>query len=290
MMIDNFIRYIADIRRYSQRTVASYRNNLLSFSSWLNSQQLDEGALRPRDINNYIAALMERGLKPNSINQYLASIRSYFDYCCRFENMGTNPAAGVRDVRAPKLLPRYIPGDKMDYLIDNLLPKDTFKRFRTRIVILIFYHTGIRCQELANLKFNDIDINNMYLRVVGKRDKERIIPFGKELAEEIALYRYSMACAIDSNCMNVVQTINGEACTAYQIRQICKLALRRIVPEELAHPHILRHTFATVLMNNGAKIENVRMLLGHASIQTTAIYQHVSINYLRDTYSQIFNK
>lgn len=290
MKIDKFISYIRDIRRYSMRTVQSYNNNLLFFKSWLDSQDLKEQELKPRDINNYIAFLMDRGLKPNSVNQYLASIRSYFDYCCRFEDYSCNPAAGVHDVRTPKLLPKFISEDKMNVLIDKLLPKQTFKQYRTRIAILVFYHCGIRCVEMERLTFHDIDIKNRYLRVLGKRNKERIIPFGEELANELQEYKKIMQQEIKSKCDSLLPTIFGTPCDSFQIRIITKQALLRIVPKELAHPHVLRHTFATVLMNHGAKIENVRMLLGHASCDTTAIYQHVSIRYLQNAYNKYFKK
>lgn len=287
MYVNNFIRYIETIRRYSPRTVGTYSNNLTFFVTWCKSSGRDINALQPKDITAYIVYLAEeRNLQANSINNHLASIRSYFDYCCRFEGLPNNPAAGVRDLRTPKMLPKFISESKMNFLIDHLLPADTFKRMRTRIVVLIFYHTGIRCQELERLTCSDVNLSRCFLRVIGKGNKERIIPFGEELRRELTRY-VSMRPKSDNTFL---QSIYGEALTARQIRRICAIALRRIVPENLAHPHVLRHTFATVMMNHGARIENVRLLLGHASIDTTAIYQHVSVSYLQNIHAQAFKR
>lgn len=290
MFIQNFINHLEKVRRYSSRTVNSYRQNLGYLCDYLASVNLSIDNVSTKQLSGYIMYCMERGLQPKSINQHLASIRSYFDYCCRFEDVKNNPAAGLRDVRTPKTLPRFISEEKMSLLIDHLLPCDTFKQIRARIVVLLFYHTGIRCNELATLTYSHVNLSGDFIKVRGKGDKERYIPFGQELHDE--LIRYFKACPEGSlqGSEGIIKTIWGGACTPFQIRRICKVALLKIVPAELAHPHILRHSFATALMNHGARIENVRLLLGHASCDTTAIYQHVSINYLRTSYSKTFER
>lgn len=287
MYVQNFINYLQKVRRYSQRTVKSYAENLSMFKMWLDKNNIT--SVTSRDIANYVVYMMEtKRLQPTSVNQHLSSLRSYYDYCCRFENVCCNPAAGVRDVRTPKRLPKFITEERMNHLIDNLLPSTDFKRMRTRIIILIFYHCGLRCDELTNLHDNSINLTNDTMKVVGKGNKERIIPFGHELHDEIVHYLKLRAKEVCANCSQFIQTIFGTPCTSFQIRRITKIALLRIVPAPLAHPHILRHTFATVLMNHGARIEYVRLLMGHASADTTAIYQHVSIGYLQNSYNNIF--
>lgn len=286
MFIDGFISYISKVRRYSCRTVKSYAENLQMFSQWLSLNGVED--VQPKHISSYVLYMMEaKKMKPSSVNQHLSSLRSYYDYCCRFEGVAINPAAGVRDVRTPKMLPMFISEDKMNFLIDHLLPSTDFKRMRTRIIILVFYHCGLRCDELTNLRLSDVSLASNYMRVIGKGNKERLIPFGQELHDEIAHY-LQFRNTLCTNSSQFIVTTFGTACTSFQIRRICKLALRRIVPDALAHPHVLRHTFATVLMNHGARIEYVRQLMGHASADTTAIYQHVSINYLQKTYQTIF--
>lgn len=287
MFVTEFLNHIEKVRRYSPRTVETYRFNLSQLVNWCELNNLTLDSINTRDIAAFVMHLAENGLKANSINCYLSSIRSYYDYCCRFECCTVNPAVGFRDLRTTKLLPKFIPEDKMDYLIDNMLPSDTYKRMRTRIIILMFYHTGMRCSELEKLNDTDIDFNRCCIRVMGKGNKERLIPFGEELRNEIMKYvdmrPQSKTCAF-------IQSISGERLTSFQIRRICSIALCRIVPKELAHPHVLRHTFATVLMNHGARIESIKLLLGHSSVNTTTIYEHVSISYLHSIHKIAFGR
>lgn len=285
MYISDFLTYIEKVRRYSLRTVETYAFNLNQLSQWCeeNGKSLDNIVIS--DISQYVLYLADvKQLKATSINNYLASIRSYFDYCCRFQGLERNPAAGFRDLRTPKLLPKFIPERLMNELIDNYLPADTFKQKRARLIILLFYHTGIRCEELKALNVSDVDITRGCIHVIGKGKKERFIPFGQELGDCLSDYIANRPCNNDY----LIQSIGGARLTSFQIRRICSICLERIVPKELAHPHVLRHTFATALMNHGAKIENIRLLLGHASINTTAIYQHVSLAHLRDVHKLAF--
>lgn len=288
MYIDNFISYIRDVRRYSLRTCDSYLFNLNDFNKFLSSCNTTLDTAVAKDVSNYIMFLMEKGLKPTSVNQHLASIRSYYDYCCRFEDVCYNPAAGARDVRTPKRLPSFIPAQSLNFLIDKMLPKYDYKRMRTRIIILIFYHCGVRCNELSTLLDSNVSLQHNYIKVLGKGNKERLIPFGQELHDEISYYLRLRASIDESRGDCLIRTIHGENCTNFQIRRICKIALLRIVPANLAHPHVLRHSFATALMNNGASIEVVKLLLGHASVKTTAIYQHTSISFLLNSYKNAF--
>lgn len=290
MYLKEFINHIEKVRRYSCRTVTSYTNNILALIQYLNSLDKDLDTAHPKDIGQYVEWCMERGLKPSSINQHLSSFRSYYDFCCRFYGTKLNPAAYIRDVRTPKVLPQFITEEKMNYLIDNLLPCDTFKKMRTRIIILLFYHTGMRCKELSNLRMRDVRLDENIIRVIGKGNKERILPFGKELHDELVTYINMRNTELNPFDENLILTIYGTACTDFHIRVITKMALKRIVPEEFAHPHVLRHTFATVLMNHGAKIENVKLLLGHKSVDTTQIYEHVSMRYLRNIYNDNFKR
>lgn len=285
MYINDFLTYIEKVRRYSSRTVETYAFNLNQLAQWCvdNGKALDNITIS--DISQYVMFLAEvKQLKASSINNYLASIRSYFDFCCRFYGSERNPAAGFRDLRTPKLLPKFIAEKKMNELINNYLPSDTFKQKRARLIILMFYHTGIRCEELKSLNVSDVDMSRCCIHVLGKGKKERFIPFGQELRNCLVDYINNRPCCNDF----LIQSISGERLTSFQIRRICSICLQRIVPKELAHPHVLRHTFATVLMNRGARIENIRLLLGHASINTTAIYQHVSLAHLHDVHKLAF--
>ena len=289
MYYNEFLNHIEKVRRYSLRTVNSYRDDLVSFDNFISSIGVTANAVTTRTIYDYISYLADKGMKPTSVNQHLSALRSYFDFCCRFGYATSNPAASVRDMRTPKLLPKFIQEERMNFLIDHLLPSRTYKEMRTRIVILIFYHTGIRCSEMAGLTDASFNLSANYVKVLGKGNKERIIPFGKELHNEITKYISMRNKEFNYKGKGFLLTIWGTRLDNFQIRRICKYALRKIVPDALCHPHVLRHTFATVLMNHGARIENIAKLMGHASIDTTSIYQHVSVSYLRQSYSKAFD-
>lgn len=288
MFYTEFLTHIENVRRYSLRTVNSYRDDLMSFDYYCNSFGLSPDAVLTSDIYNYMGYLVKKGLKSTSVNQHLSCLRTYFDFCCRFGFMAHNPAASVRDMRTPKKLPLFIPEEKMNFLIDNLLPARNYKEYRTRIIILLFYHTGIRCSEMASLTDASFTMSVDFLKVVGKGRKERIIPFGAELHRELTQYIAIRDDYFKGKGKGFLRTVWGCPLDNFQIRRICKYALRKIVPDVLCHPHVLRHTFATVLMNHGARIENIAKLMGHSSITTTSVYQHISITYLRNSYSKAF--
>lgn len=288
MYYSEFLTHIEKVRRYSLRTVNSYRDDLMLFENYCQSIGLSSDNLATRDIYDYMGYMIERGMKPTSVNQHLSCLRSYYDFCCRWGFIENNPAASVRDMRTPKKLPLFIPEEKMNLLIDHLLPCRTYKEYRTRIVILLFYHTGIRCSEMASLTDASFTMSADYLKVIGKGNKERIIPFGAELHRELTQYVALRNDFFKGKGTGFLRTLWGAPLDNFQIRRICKSALRKIVPDALCHPHVLRHTFATVLMNHGARIENIAKLMGHSSITTTSIYQHISITYLRSSYSKAF--
>ena len=286
MFISEFIEYLKKIRRCSNRTYESYQYNLTRLNDWASNRSQSLDTLTARDIKDYMCQLMDEGVQPKSINQFLSSFRSYYDYTCRFCGADNNPAVGIRDVRTPKTLPKFIREEKMNLLIDKLLPATDFKRMRTRIIVLVFYHTGIRCSELAQLTDDDICLSTNCMKIRGKGNKERFVPFGDDLHDELLRYMQMRPAGSSS----FLRSISGQPLTQWQIRIVTKMALLRIVPADYAHPHVLRHTFATVLMNHGAKIERVKLLLGHASVNTTCIYEHVSISSLKQIYNTAFQR
>lgn len=283
MKVQEFINHISKVCNYSQQTCKSYSTTLNDFFAYVAEQEVT-----PKLIMQYIMHKRETGCSAVSCNQYISAIRSYYDYCCRFEGCALNPAAGIRNLKTEKRLPLFISESAMNNLLDNYLRTDTFKRYRTFLVILLFYHTGVRCSELANIKDIDINITKKYVKIYGKGRKERIVPFGDELCYHLQAYTKMRNAEIQQTDGHLFVDINGKQLSNFQIRIITKQALLRIVPAKFAHPHVLRHTFATAMMNHGAKIENIALLLGHESVDTTTIYEHVSINYLQSIHNKVF--
>lgn len=288
-----FLEHIEKICNYSQKTILAYAGDLKQVGDFLTDLGLERiSEVTPNVIADVIMSQREAGKKPQSINRCLSALRSLFEYLCRFCGVSCNPTTAIKNLKTSHVLPLFITESKMDELIDHHLPADTFKQMRTRVAIVMFYHTGIRCQEMANLMDKNIDLQHDTLKVVGKGNKERYIPFGQELKGEIMKYLIIRDNSILSKniCGNFLRSDNGQALTTAQIRVFTKMALLRVVPKIYAHPHVLRHTFATALMNHGASIEAIKLLLGHESVETTAIYEHVSTKKLQSIYKIAFER
>lgn len=288
-----FLYHIKNICNYSQKTILSYESDFNQMAIFLKSIGCDDvREISPSVIADYIIYKREKGLNPRSVNRHLAAARSLFDFLCRFKGLEVNPAHAIKNLKTAKVLPLFITEEKMDLLIDKYLPGNTFKQMRTRIAILIFYHTGIRCTELLRLRDEDVNFIAQTMKVTGKGNKQRYIPFGDELEVEMRKYIDMRDEAILSRNLSrcFMRTQNGEQMTAYQIRKMVRLPLLRIVPKIYCHPHVLRHTFATALMNHGASIEAIKLLLGHESVETTAMYEHVSAAKLKSVYNIAFDR
>lgn len=288
-----FLYHIKNICNYSQKTILSYESDFNQIAIFLKSIGCDDvREISPNVIADYIIYKREKGLNPRSVNRHLAAARSLFDFLCRFKGLEVNPAHAIKNLKTAKVLPLFITEEKMDLLIDNFLPGDSFKQMRTRIAILVFYHTGMRCQELADLSDEKIDFNSSTLKVVGKGNKERFIPFGEELAGEMRKYMILRDVCVSQEKRDRVfmVTDKGERMTSAQIRIMVKIPMMKVLPKIYCHPHVLRHTFATALMNHGASIEAIKLLLGHESVETTAMYEHVSSAKLKSVYNIAFDR
>lgn len=283
-----FLDYLRKVRGFSSRTIETYDFNLNKLYVFLACPQLDFA--KRSDIADFICYLHEQGYNPNTINNYISSITTYYSFVCNFVNTSlTNPCTCIKHVKSGFRLPRFLTEQQMQEVFNNLKAFSGFQGSRESAIIALFYHTGIRCSELQSLSINNVDLSNNTIRVIGKRNKERIIPISNDCrAYLIAWLQYRHD--VISYCDNFFISKQGTELTCKQIRYIVKRCLVRVVPESLAHPHVLRHSFATHLMNKGCNIEYIRALLGHASVITTSIYTHTSIECLQSIYNSIFNR
>ena len=282
-----FVDYLRKVRGFSSRTIETYDFNVNKLCEYLPCMAYE--ATR-NDIADFICYLHEQGYNPNTINNYISSITTYYSFVCNFVNTSlTNPCTCIKHVKSGFRLPRFLTEEQMQQVFANLNQCDDFQCAREAAIIALFYHTGIRCSELQSLTMRDIDFAYNTIRVIGKRNKERIIPFSDDCRKFLVHW-------ITFKMMNIsfsdrfFITKQGTELTCKQIRYIVKRCLVRVVPESLAHPHVLRHSFATHLMNKGCNIEYIRALLGHASVITTSIYTHTSIANLQSIYNSIFNR
>lgn len=283
--IPSFLTFIQKVRRYSSNTVRNYEFALNSWQCFLASSERNLATATLQDAREWVSSLWDEDLQPQTINVRLSAMRSFYEYACRFLGFKENPFLYVRNLKAVKALPRFIDSSELSRLLDSVLARTSWQERRAWLVVLFFFHTGARCKELCDCKISDFDFSLRSLRIVGKGAKERIVPFGSELMGAVASYiRDEHLCSSDF----LFRTKFGEQLEPWQVRLIVKQALSKVVDPGLCHPHILRHSFATALLNSGASIEAIRCLLGHASISTTQIYTHVDFAHLSGVYSKCF--
>lgn len=284
-MIDNFLQYLQAVRRYSPNTLRAYHVSLSQWQSYCTAQGESLESVSVSDLREFACALLSAKLKPQSINNKISAIRSFYFWTSLYLGWTANPTKGWKPMRASERLPLYIEDGKMSAILSALAPALTSKQQRARLAVLFLYSTGARCEEACTLQVKDIDFSNRKLKVLGKGRKYRYIPFGQELLQEMCSYISAHhLCASDP----VFTSVSGQKLEPWQFRRIIKAALSPFLPPAFCHPHILRHSFATTLLNHGADLNSIRLMLGHNSARTTEIYTHVAATPLRRVYDNCF--
>ncbi len=285
-IIERFAQYHRLELNHSQLTVECYRFDVEQFADFL----LRKGYASFADADSGLirAWLVERSGQKNgsrTLRRKLQSLRSLYRYLMRHGIVDNNPAQSIQLAKQPKHLPHYVSAPAMDNLLDQPLGHEDFESVRDRLMVLMLYSTGIRRAELISLTDSDVDTTTKQLRVHGKRDKDRIVPFGDELAREIERYRALRQETIGQVSPFFV-TLRGAPLYPSLVYHVVHNALAMQSDSTQASPHVLRHSFASAMLNNGADLTSVRELLGHESLATTQIYTHISLSQLKQTYQQ----
>lgn len=285
--IDDFLAYLLAGRAYSPRTVVTYREALEEFEAY--KSQLDASltwrTLHVDVVRGWMAQLMDEGCGARTVNKKLSALRSFYRYLLRMKRVEHNPLSLLRNPKAVKPLPVFLRESEMDRLFDDVMYPPNYEGARDRLILLTFYTTGIRLSELVGLDVTDVDLSQQELKVTGKRNKQRIVPFGRELCqafrEYIPLLRRTGGC--DSA---LFLSLKGQRISPAQVQQVVKKYLSLVTSQKKRSPHVLRHTFATVMLNHGADLETIRELLGHESVTTTEVYTHTTFADLKKAYEQ----
>ena len=286
-MLQRFLRHIETEKRYSTHTVNAYRRDLEQFCDYLKKNHEIENILsvEPEIIRSYIINIKDLGLENRSINRKISSLRTFYSYCLREQEISISPLTEIKSLKQPKELAKFVP----EYDLMNISFEDTddFEVRRDELVIEILYQTGIRQSELRNLNDSDINTNKQTIKVLGKRNKERIIPIERDLINLINKY-IKLRDEQFPERKNVKLIVNnkGEETTPKFIYTIVNKILMEVTTVEQKSPHILRHTFATHLLNRGADIRVIQKMLGHNSLSSTQIYTHNTIDKLKKTYKK----
>ena len=272
-LIESFLDSLYIEKGLSQNTVQSYKNDITSFAFWVDeSINLPLVRISKIDINKYIAQLFKNGLKSSSVNRKISTIKSFFIFLLKKKHILVSPVEDIEMIKQEKYLPISMSEKEVELLLEspNL---DSFIGIRDRAMIEMLYATGMRVSELINLKITDIDHNRLVVKVMGKGSKERLIPYGEVASDHLNTYLKNRK-EINSN--EIFLSNRGKKITRSAFWNRIKLYLKKENLKESISPHTLRHAFATHLLNRGADLRSVQILLGHSDLSTTQIYTHIA--------------
>ena len=286
MMINEFLNYLKFERNRSDLTIKNYGEDLRSFEEFYGNldSRLSWESVDSDIIRDWMESMMDKGNNATSINRRLSALRSFYRFALTRKLVDKDPVHGVTGPKKGRPLPQFLKENEMDRLLDAESWTEGFEDVRDRTVIMTFYETGIRLSELIGLDDSMVDFSNRQLKVTGKRNKQRVIPFGEEL---LVTFRDYMKCRdkeVNRQSEALFVSAKGQRMTSSQVREAVRKNLSKVCTRKKRTPHVLRHTFATAMLNNKAGIESVKKLLGHESLSTTEIYTHTTFEQLKREY------
>lgn len=283
MQIEDFLKYIRYELNYSAHTVLSYSEDLRQFAQFLQPDgEFDPALVRADDVRLWVASLRKGGYAVRSVRRKVQSLRAFYRFLLKHGVVADSPVSDIPLAKLPRQLPVFVREKNMDELLDADFDHADFTAVRDRLMLAMFYETGIRRAELISLKDADVDDVRCELKVHGKRNKDRIVPFGGELKTLIGQYRPLRAKVASAATFFV--TAKGAPLYPQLVYRTVKAELAG-VPVERKSPHVLRHSFASAMLNNGAELNGVKELLGHESLAATQVYTHVTYNELKQNYN-----
>ena len=286
MMINEFLNYLKFERNRSDLTIKNYGEDLRAFKEFYGNldgchswKSVDSDIIR-----DWMESMMDKGNNATSINRRLSALRSFYRFALARKLVDKDPVHGVTGPKKGRPLPQFLKENEMDRLLDAGSWTESFEDVRDCTVIMTFYETGVRLSELIGLDDSMVDFSNRQLKVTGKRNKQRVIPFGEELLATLRDYMKCRDKEVNLQSDALFVTAKGQRMTSSQVREAVRKNLSKVCTLKKRTPHVLRHTFATAMLNNKAGIESVKKLLGHESLSTTEIYTHTTFEQLKREY------
>ena len=288
MLIDAFLDYLRLERNYSVKTIVSYRTDLLEFEEYFKKvdAELDFTRADADVVRNWMVNLMDDGRTATTVNRKLSSLRSFYRFLLKRKVVSVDPMVKVVGPKKKKPLPSFVREKDMDRLLDEPLYDEGFEGCRDRAILEMFYATGMRRSELIGLDVADVDLSAKLIKVTGKRNKQRLIPFGDELAEGLLEYIKVRNETLLQGTEAFFVLKNGERMYPEAVYRLVRRYLSGVVTLKKRSPHVLRHTFATAMLNGKAELRAVKELLGHESLATTEVYTHTTFEELKKVYEQ----
>jgi integrase/recombinase XerC len=284
MLIENFLKFISKEKRFSIHTVKGYENDLLKFSDYAHKNyNVSLERCTHKIIRSWFAQMMEDGFKPRTIHRKSSSLKSFFKFLMTQGVLNKSPMDLVTLPKLDKKLPKFVEEKSLEFLLNEFEYSKDFTGNRDKLILDLFYQTGIRQAELINLKILDVNFNEYQIKVLGKRNKERIIPISPKLLETIKAYKaYRKTGVVD----NLLLTKSGKKLYPKLVYNIVHKYLTKVTTLSQRSPHVLRHSFATHMLNNGAELNSIKELLGHVNLSATQVYTHNSIEKIKSIYKQ----
>ena len=289
-MIDRFIQYIETEKRYSALTVKAYRRDMDRFALYMKEAYVvrDLTKVNLTLVKSFLVYLKEEGLSNRSINRMISTLKTFYKYCLREGAIEKSPMTGIRNLKQPKNLVKFVPESDINKV--SFEKSDDYTIKRDELLFEILYQTGIRKAELIGLKDADVDESLKRIKVLGKRNKERFIPVGRELLEMIKHYQALRDERFETHADRLLLNDKGEEMTPYYVYNKVHVILEGVTSLKQKSPHVLRHTFATHLLDEGASLLAIQKLLGHTELATTQVYAHNTIEQLKKIHEQAHPK
>lgn len=288
MLKDSFLKYLLLERNYSEKTILSYGIDLDEFEAYFKGvdEEFEFTSVDVDVVRGWVLSLMDEGRAETTVNRKLSSLRSFYHYLLRQKLVAVDPVVKVVGPKKKKPLPVFVRDEAMNQLLDGFEFPQTFEGVRDKTMLEVFYSTGMRRAELIALKDGDVDFSALVIKVIGKRNKQRLIPFGDRLQEVLGVYLQERTRFYSGECEAFFIRKGGARLSPSSVNYIVKRYLSKVVTLKKKSPHVLRHTFATSMLNHQAELEAVKELLGHESLTTTEVYTHTTFEELKQVYEQ----
>lgn len=286
-----FINYIKSEKRFSGHTLKSYETDLIQFQTFLDEQfqTKNPGKADHQMVRSWLVSLIETNLSSRTINRKISTLKSFYKFLLKEGNISVNPMLKVISPKQQKRLPEFVKESDMDKLLTETSFEDSFEGIRNKSIILTFYLTGMRISELINMKTNDMSMSGNYIKILGKRNKERLVPLPEYLKSSLTEYLDKRLEILQNSEIEnpfLFLTKRGKQTYHKLVYRIINKYLSYVSTNAKKSPHTLRHSFATIMLNKGAELNAIKEILGHANLSATQVYTHNSIDKLKTIYKQ----
>lgn len=286
--VDKFLDYLSSELNRSQQTVESYRDDLKHFEMFAKdlSDSFSWETVDSDMVRDWMESMMDKGNSAATVSRRLSALKTFYRFALARHYVESDPVYSIKGPKKEKPLPQFVKESEMDELLDRQAWGDDYNNVRARTIIILFYETGMRLSELVNLDDKDVNFVTSEIKITGKGNKQRIVPFGDELKNTLLEFRRLRDASVEVKTPALVVSDKGTRMSQSKVQDIVRSNLSRVCSLKKKSPHVLRHSFATAMLNHHVGIENLKKLLGHASISTTEIYTHTTFEQLKRVYNE----